>query len=440
MEISIEVLMILVLILVNGVLAMAEFAIVAARKARLQGRAAQGDRRAKIALELANEPADFLSTVQIGITLIGVLAGAFGGATIAQALENSLVKVLFLAPYAKGISVGVVVLLITLLSLIFGELAPKRLALNRSESLAILLAPAMKALSRLASPLVRLLSNTTDLVLRILGVEKTEEAPITEDEIRLMISLATKTGEIRKEEQDMVSGVFRLGDRRVGTLITPRTEIEWLDLEDSLETNLHKINASRHSRFPIARGNLDQLLGVVAAKEVLRSCLEGSIIHLEDVMIPPTFVPENTPALALLDLFKTGKPQLVIVIDEYGGVQGLLTIRDILDAIVGDFPLIGQVGERPIFRRDEQSWLVDGLLPVDEFMDAFQIQDMPDYDRGHYQTIGGFVMNQLGKIPTTGDVFAWGGYEFEIVDMDGLRVDKILIKIPVQIPGPPENL
>jgi len=440
MDISIEVLMILVLILVNGVLAMAEFAIVAARKGRLQGRVAQGDQRAKIALELADEPADFLSTVQIGITLIGVLAGAFGGATIAEALEDSLGKVVFLAPYAEGISVGIVVLLITVLSLIFGELAPKRLALNRSESLAILLAPSMKTLSRLASPLVRLLSDTTDWVLRILGVEKSEEAPVTEDEIRLMIAQATKSGEIQKEEQNMVSGVFRLGDRRVGTLITPRTEIEWLDLEDSLENNLLKINASRHSCFPIARGDLDQIQGVVAAKEVLRCCLDGSTIHLEDCMIPPTFVPENTPALTLLDLYQSSEPQLVIVIDEYGGVQGLLTIRDILDAIVGDFPFASQVGERPIFRRDDQSWLVDGLLPVDEFMDAFQIQEMPDYDRGHYQTIGGFVMNQLGKIPTTGDSFDWGGYEFEIVDMDGLRVDKILIKKPAQIPGPAENL
>ncbi len=232
MEISIEVLMILVLILVNGILAMAEFAIIAARKGLLQGRAAQGDRRAKIALDLANEPADFLSTVQIGITLIGVLAGAFGGATIAQALEDILVNVVFLTPYAKGISVGIVVLLITILSLIFGELAPKRLALNRSERLAILLAPSMKALSRLASPLVSLLSDATDWVLKILGVEKTEEAPVTEEEIRLMIAQATKSGEIQKEEQNMVSGVFRLGGRRVGTLITPRTEIEWLDLEE----------------------------------------------------------------------------------------------------------------------------------------------------------------------------------------------------------------
>ena len=439
MDISVEILMILLLIAINGVLAMAEFAIVAARKGRLQDLARQGDRKAIAALELGENPADFLSTVQIGITLVGIFAGAFGGATIASALEEQIAPVTFLAPYAKALSVVIVVVVITMLTLVFGELAPKRFALNRPESLAAMFALPMKRLARLAAPLVRFLSGSTDLVLRMLGIETPEDLPITEEEIRIMITQATEAGVFHPEEQDLMVGVLRLGDRRVGALITPRTDIDWLDLDDPIDVNLRKIAASRHSKFPVGQGSLDNVIGVVAAKKLLDCLLDGNQPRMETCMTEPVFVPENTAAISVLEIFKTAEPQLVIVIDEYGGVQGLLTIRDILEAIVGDLPAQNRAGEGQIYRRADQSWLVDGMLPVDEFMEAFQIEEMADYDRGHFETLGGFVMSQMGKIPTTGEIFEWGGYSFEIVDMDGLRVDKVLIKIPGSAPGSAEN-
>ena len=420
--------MIFLLVLFNGLLAMAEFAIVSARKVRLQRRAQQGDRKAQAALHLANEPSDFLSTVQIGITLVGVLAGAFGGATLASALAERLSQWPPLAPYSQGISVGLVVLGITLLSVVFGELVPKRIALIHPESLATSLAIPMQRLSRLVSPVVRFLSWLTNLILRGLGIQAVAEPPVTEDEIRIMITQAAKAGILQQAEEDLMSGVFRLGDRRAGTLITPRLEVEWLDLEDSLEVNLHKISASQHSSFPVASGSLDDIHGVVVAKDLLRCMISDEKLDLKKYLLPPVFVPENMPALAVLDVFKSQQPNFVMVIDEFGGLQGLLTIRDILESIVGDFPAADQAGGQQIFRRPDGSWLVDGMLPVDEFVEDLHLTELPDYDRGYFETVGGFVMNQLGRIPATGDVFEWGGLSFEIVDMDGLRVDKILVK------------
>jgi putative hemolysin len=439
MEISIEILMILLLILLNGILAMAEFAVVAARKTRLQQRAKRGDQRAQAALELAKNPADFLSTVQIGITLVGVLAGAFGGATVAEELEEYLNRVSILALYSEGIAVGVVVVSITALSIVFGELVPKRLALNNPERTAAFLAVPMSHLSKAASPLVSLFSNLTGLVLKILKVRRSEEPPVTEEEIRFLIAQASRAGEILQSEEELLARVFRLGDRRAGALITPRTEIEWLDLEDPLDVNLNRISSSTHSCFPVGHGNLDNLLGVVVAKDLLRCHLAGELADLKACLVPPVFIPEKTPALAVLELFKATEPHLVIVIDEYGGVQGLLTIRDILEAIVGDFQVKGRQEVGQIFRREDGSWLVDGMLPVDEFMEAFQVSGMPDHNRGYYETIGGFAMSQLGKIPATGDNFEWGGLRFEIMDMDGLRVDKVLVNKTEAIPRSTDN-
>jgi putative hemolysin len=427
-KISIEILMILVLILINGVLAMAEFAVVTARKNRLRQRAIAGDRGALAALDLAQEPSDFLSTVQIGITLVGILAGVFGGATIAEVLAENLSNLSILARYSEGIAVVIVVVFITSLSLVFGELVPKRLALMRPEKLAIVLARPMTVLAKAASPLVRMLGWFTDLLLKVLGMESPDEPSVTEEDLKLLIAQAAQAGVILEAEQDLVAGVFRLGDRRAGTLITPRTEIEWLDLDEPIEINLQKVLQSHHSSFPVARGDIDEVLGVVIAKELLRCCLSGSSIKLENCIVPPVFVPENTPALRVLDIFKTTEPHLVLVIDEYGGLQGLLTIRDILETFVGDIHLRDSSGVPNIYARADGSWLIDGMLPVDEFKEAFQISSMPEYDRGYYATVGGFILYKLGKIPSTGDVFEWGGLRFEVMDMDGLRVDKILVE------------
>lgn len=407
---------------------MSEFAIVTARKNRLQERASRGDRGANAALKLAHEPTEFLASVQIGITLVGVLAGAFGGATIAQALAARLANIQALTPYSQVIAFSLVVILITFLNLVFGELAPKRLALTRPESLAAALAKPMSLFARLTAPVARLLSGTTDLILRILQAEEPDEPLVTEDDLKVLITQATRAGVILEVEKTMVSGVFRLGDRRAGTLITPRTEIEWLDLDESLEISLDKIAKSRHSRFPVARSSLDEVQGVVLSKDLLRACLSGAPVSLKDVLIPPVFVPENTPALQVLEIFKSKEPHIVMVIDEYGGLQGLLTIHDILEAFVGEIASRDASGGLSVFRRSDGSWLVDGLLPVDEFMEALHILEMPDYARGYYETVGGFAMVELGRIPSTGDQFEWGEFHFEIVDMDGFRVDKVLVK------------
>lgn len=427
-SITIEILMILFLILLNGLLAMSEFAVVTARKNRLQERANRGDRGASAALELAREPTDFLASVQIGITLVGVLAGAFGGATVAQALAARLANIKMLASYSQAIALALVVVLITFFTLVFGELTPKRLALIRPESLAAALARPMRLFARITAPLAWLLSAATDLVLRILRAEEPDEPLVTEDDLKVLISQATRAGVILEAEKNLVSGVFRLGDRRAGMLITPRTEIEWLDLDQPLEQNLRIVTNSQHSRFPVGCGSLDDVQGVVLAKDLLRICLSGAPIDLQEVLLPPIFVPENAPALQVLEVFKTAQPPIVMVIDEYGGLQGLLTIHDILEAFVGEITSWEALGDPSIYRRSDGSWLVDGRLQIDEFMEAFQISRMRDYDRGHYETVGGFAMVELGKIPVTGDQFDWGEYHFEIVDMDGFRVDKVLIK------------
>ncbi len=425
--IGIEIIIILALILVNGSLSMAEIAVVTARKARLQQRAENGDEKARAALELARKPSDFLSTVQIGITLIGVLAGAFGGATIAEEISAWLSGFPRLAPYSDAIGVTVVVILITYFSLIFGELAPKRLALNSPENIAARVARPMRALARAFAPIVRLMSISTDLVLRLLGATPSGEPPVTEDEIKVMIGQGTLAGVFHEAEQDMVEAVFRLGDRRIGTLMTPRTEVVWLDLDDEVEVTKRKILGSAYSRFPVGQGSLDDVIGIVQAKDLLAESLAGKPIDLHHGLRQPLFVPESTPALRVLELLRTSKVQMALVIDEFGGFQGLTTLFDILESIVGEIPETSDTKELEVIQREDGSWLVDGMLPVDEFKEIFHLADLPDEERGYYQTVGGFIMSYLGRIPDPSDHFEWSGLRIEVIDMDGMRVDKVLI-------------
>ena len=426
-SLALEIILILVLILANGLLAMAEIAIVSARKARLQQRANEGDEKAQAALNLAEDPADFLSTVQVGITLVGILAGAFGGATIASRIAEQLSKVDVLAPYSGAIGLGLVVFMITYLSLIFGELAPKRLALNNPEKTASAVAGPMGVLSRLVSPVVRLLSFSTTLVLRIIGVRPSMEPSVTEEEIRVLIEQGTEAGIFEEAEQDMVEGVFRLSDRRVGTLMTPRHEFIWLDLEDPPEETRRRIVESVHSRFPVASGDLDHIEGIVQAKRLLASSLDNGNLDLEGCLETPFFVPESMQALRVMELFRETGQQLILVIDEFGGVQGMVTPTDILEAIVGELPIIGRSSEPEVIQREDGSWLLDGMLPIDEFEEIFRISSLPNEERGYFQTLGGFIMAYLGRIPTSGDHFEWNALRFEVIDMDGFRVDKILV-------------
>ena len=427
-NIAVEIIIILALILFNGVLAMSEIALVSSRKVRLQQRADSGDDNAKAALNLAQNPSNFLSTVQVGITLVGILAGAYGGATVAQAIANFLSQYPALKPYSQSIGFGLVVVVITYLSLIFGELVPKRLALSNPEKVAAGMAKPMIGFARLVLPLVRLLDVSTEVMLRLLGIKPSQEPSVTEEEIKLLIRQGAHSGIFEETEMDMVNAIFRLGDRRIGTLITPRPEIDWIDLDNPLEETFKKVVESGHSIFPVGKGSLDNIQGIIVAKDLLACLLKDSSVDISQCVIRAVFVPENMRAMKVLEVLRDDPhPAMVLVIDEFGGLQGLVTANDLLEAIVGELPESGGGFEPEIVQRKDGSWLVDGMLAVDEFMEYFHINDLPDRERGLYQTLGGMVMSTLGRVPKSGDAFDWKGLHIEVADMDGLRVDKVMI-------------
>ena len=422
-----ETLVILVLITANGLLAMSEIAIVAARKARLQQSANSGDPGARTALELAAHPNRFLATAQIGITLVGILAGAFGGATLAHEIERLANAVPLLAPYAGIIGVGIVVVGVTYLSLVLGELVPKRIALVHAEQIASAVAAPMRLLSWLAFPLVRLLGVSTDTVLRIFKIKPSLEQLVTPEEVKILVEQGTALGVFEESEQDMIEGVLRLDERKIGAFMTPRTQMVWIDAGDSLETLRDKIVNSRHSRFPVILGSFDTVLGFVTAKDILKQSLIGQSTNIRQALGPPLFVPETASALKVLDLFKREGTHFALVTDEYGGIQGLVTDRDILEAIVGELPSKDEPGEPEVTVREDGSWLVDGLLNIDRLKEILEMDTMPDEESGRYHTVSGFMMTRLGGIPAVGQHFEWKGFRFEVTDMDGRRVDKVLI-------------
>jgi putative hemolysin len=426
-SVMLEALVVVLLILLNSIFALSEIAVVSARKTRLRQWAEEGNAKARAALELADNPNQFLATIQIGITLVGILAGAFGGVTIAEELAIVLGRITWLAPYSHPLSVALVVLVITYLSLIVGELVPKRLALNNPERLAMAIAAPMQTLSRVAYPAVHLLGLSTEFLLRSLGIRPSTEPPVTEEEIRALIEQGTQAGMIEEAEQEMVERVFRLGDRRVSAVMTPRTEIVWLDHEASAEEIRRTITESVHSRFLVADGSLDNVLGVVHAKDLLAHVLASQVVNLEATLEQPLYVPESMRALQVLELFKQSGTHVALVIDEYGGIQGLVTPSNILEAIVGDLPEAGEQVEPLAVQRPDGSWLLDGMLPVDEFKDLFDLDELPGEDQGIYQTLAGFVIMQLGRIPAATDSFVWEQLKIEVVDMDGNRVDKVLV-------------
>jgi putative hemolysin len=428
--VALEVLFIAFLLIGNGVFAMSETAIISARKVRLQQRAEEGDKKAQAALELATNPHDFLATVQIGITLVGILAGAFGGATISQELELVLARIAPLAPYSEALSLVIVVLVITYLSLVIGELVPKSLALNNPERIASLVAQPMRLLARIAAPIVYLLSRSTNLALRLMGVKSSEEPPVTEEEVRLMIDLATQTGTFQAVESQMVEQVFRIGDMRIGGLMTPRTEIVWMDTHDSPEEILRKIAQGGFSRYPIAEGMLDKVVGVVPIKDLLIRQLSGEVLDLIACLQKPIFVPETTSVLRVVKELQQNRGHIALVIDEYGGVQGLVTLNKILEEIIRhDLSLPSQNSAEPqAIRRDDGSWLLDGMVSVDRLKELLTLKTLPGEDK-NYQTLGGFVMAQIDRVPVSGDHFEVEGIRFEIMDMDGYRVDKVLVTV-----------
>jgi putative hemolysin len=428
---TVEILIILVLIIVNGLFVMSELAIVSARKVRLQQIADRGDIKAFAALELASSPNKFLGTVQIGITLLTILSGAYGEETISKRVKPLLSSVSFLEPYKEQLANGLAILIITYLTLIIGELVPKRLALNNPESIATFVALPMRMLSQIGTPIVYLLSLSTESVLRILGIQPSNEPQVTEEEIKVLIEQGTEEGTFEEAEQDMVERIFRLGDRPVNALMTPRPDIVWLDLEDTADENRQKIIDGGYSRYPICQGGLDNVLGILPVTDLLVRSFSGQGIDLTVGLKLPVFVPESTRGLKVLELFKQTVTHMALVVDEYGVIQGIVTLNDIMIEIVGDVAVDNANEDAQAVQRDDGSWLLDGMLPVDEFLELFNIHQLEPEERGSYQTLGGFVITHLGRIPSPADHFEWQGMRFEVMDMDGNRVDKVLV-IPRQ--------
>jgi putative hemolysin len=425
-EILLETFIILLLIILNGLLAMSELAIVTSRRVRLQQMAQDGNHGAEVALELAEAPNRFLSTVQVGITLVGIFAGAIGGATIAQALNGLLVQLPLIEPYASAISLVVVVGTITFFTVVLGELVPKRVALQNTERIAAAVARPMRSLSVLTWPIVRLLGLTTDAVLSLLRLEAQPKTSLTEEEIRMLVEQGAQAGIIEQVERDMVESVFLLGDRPLEAIMTPRPEIVWLDVNMPDEQVRQVVKSSSHSRFPVCDGQLDKTLGLVRAKDLLADCLAGERLRLREVMQEPLFAPENAQALRVLERFRETGIHLAMLVDEYGGIEGLVTSFDILEAIVGDIPTMAEINQPPIVQREDGTWLVDGLISIEDFKRAFDVGSLPS--EGKYQTLAGFVVHMLGSLPSPGDHFGYGGFRFEVADMDGRRVDKVLLK------------
>jgi len=420
-EFSTEILFIAFLIAMNNLLAMMEAALLAVRKARLQQRANEGDKNAEIVLKLVGNPNQFLSVIQIGITLIDVLTGAVTGATVAVMLARLFENIPVLAPYSDKLGLAFGVLIITYFSIILGELVPKRLAIQNPEKVASRFAQPMLLFTKLLAPVVRFLSFSTNMVLRLIGIRPSTEPLVTEEEIHVLLDQGTQAGIFEEAEQDMVAGVFRLNDRRVYSLMTPRTEILWLDVRDTTDKILKKLAEGPYSRFPVCQGSLDNVLGIVKARELLTRSLAGEPIHLKECLSPALFIPETTFASRALEVFKESNKELVLVIDEFGGVTGLLTINDVLEEIVGDI----EVGEPQVTQRQDGSWLLDGMLDIDEFKELFHLGLLPNED--DYETLAGFVITSLGRIPQSADQFEWEGLRFEVVDMDARRVDKVLV-------------
>ncbi len=425
------------LIMMNGLFAMSELAVISSRKVRLQQRAEEGDVKARAALDLAENPQRFLSTAQIGITLIGVLSGAFGGASLAKILAMYIATVPYLAEYSETIALAVVVGLITYFSLL-AELIPKRLAIARPEAIARAVAGPMQALSRIASPVIRLLGITTEFVLRLIRFRPAKDQVVTEYEIRALIEQATVAGVFLEAEQEMVERVFRLGDRRVGAMMTPRNKIVWLDLNDPPEKTRRKIAKNGFSRFPVAAGRLGNLVGVLNVRDIVGRCLSGKPFDLRVVVKKPVIVHETMHAIKVLELFRESGREMAIVVDEYGTIEGIVTLADIMEAIVGDIMSAEDVEGPRISQREDGSWLVDGMLPIDELKAYFHIRSLPDEKDAGFRSLGGFIMTALKRIPSVGDHFECCGHRFEVVDMDGLRVDKVLVqKLPEESEAPP---
>jgi len=418
-----DVAIVLALILLNGAFAMSEIALIAARKGRLQPLAEKGDAGAQAALRLHQAPTQFLSTVQIGITSIGILNGVVGEAALSPLLTAWLQARGLEGRFVEYAATAAVVVLITYLSIVLGELVPKRLGQLDPEAVARRLARPMELLARITRPFVALLAGSTRLVLRVLGLKDAQARPVTEEEIHALLVEGSESGAIEEEEHDIVRNVFRLHDRQIGSFMVPRREVVSLDVTLPWEENVKRIEESRHTRYPVVRGGLRDVVGVISARGLLRRALHGQPPEWESDAQPPVFVPESLTGMELLQNFRASGVQLAFVVDEYGEVLGIVTLRDVLEAITGEFNA-GRAEDQWAVMRDDGSWLLDGLMPIPELKDRLGLKALPEEER--YHTLSGLLMMLLGRMPQTGDKTDWDGWRLEIVDMDGKRIDKVL--------------
>ncbi len=420
-----EILFLIALVLLNGVFAMSEIALVTARRARLAKLAEDGEGSASVAIELHDEPTRFLSSVQIGITSIGILNGIVGEAVLAEPFAIWLTKLGMEAEVSSIVSTALVVIVITYISIVIGELVPKRIGQFNPEGIACLVARPMRFLALFTRPFVRLLSFSTDTILRLMGQREQPGQSVTEEEIHAMIEEGSEAGVIEQQEREMVRNVFRLDDRQIGSLMIPRADIVYLDVERPLEENLEWVASTDHSRFPVCRGGLHDVLGIVNAKQLLNQKLKGGDTNLASQLQPAVFVPETLNGMDLLGHFRASGMQMVLVVDEYGEVQGLVTLQDLLEAVTGEFKPRNQEDAWAV-QREDGSWLLDGLIPVPELKDRLELKEVPEEDKGRYHTLSGLMMYLLGRLPQTSDHANWESWRLEVVDLDGKRVDKVL--------------
>lgn len=417
-----EIFIIICLILLNGFLSMSEIALVSARKARLEIEAKHGNKSAQLALKLANEPDHFLSTVQIGITLIGILTGLYSGEAFAHDLAEYVKLIPVLEPYALGLSETIIVIMVTYLTLILGELVPKRIGMGYAEKISMLVAKPMNLLAHIASPFVWLLSKSTAVIVKLIGTDVTEESKVTEEEIKAIVKEGFDDGEIQEVEQDIVERVFNLGDRNVGSIMTHRSDLVWLDLTDSIEQIRAKIEENLFNIYPVANGKFDNIEGVVYLKELFGRIDEPNF-SLSQVIRPAEFVPENQSVYNALEQFKQDRVKYGIVTDEFGGIQGIVTLKDIMEGLIGQVPETDD--ELEIIQRADNTWLVDGQYRFYDFLEYFDLVELyPEHD---YNTLSGLLLEILERVPKVGDSLTWLDFKFEIMDMDGARIDKVLV-------------
>ncbi|AKQ46241.1 hypothetical protein TH63_12415 [Rufibacter radiotolerans] len=429
-----EFLIMVILTLLNGFFALSEVSIISVRKHRIRQKARAGNKSAQAVLDLLEEPEDFLSAVQVGITLIGIVLGVYGGTTLSGDMQVVLQRVPWLAPYAETLSIVLVVSLITYFSMVLGELIPKTIALGNSERIALLVAPIIKVFTRMALPLVKVLSGSTSLVVRLLGVKAPQEEKLSEEDLRHLIATAGRQGVLAQEETDLHQNIFHYSEQKAKHLKTHRREVEWVSLQDSEEQIKEKLRESGHSKFPVFDRLQDRVVGILNAKEFYENLL-GQHVPLTALIHDPIFVPETMYASVVLNLFKKHKQYLGVVVDEFGSVEGIITLHDILEAIVGDMPDPDEVEEPEFIQRDQSSFLVSGMLPVEELNEKLK-HDFIQKDPAEYVTLAGFVLHRLGRIPVTGEKLEHNGFEIEVVDMDGTKIDKLLLKEMLPAPDP----